>query len=645
MPASHFIIGTAGHIDHGKSSLVEALSGTNPDRLPEEKARGMTIDLGFAHLNLPHPQRKDDNFSIGLIDVPGHADFVKNMVAGVVSIDLALFIVAADDGWMPQSEEHLQILSYLGVKRAAIAMTKVDLVDDPEFSAEMIRDSLQGTIFADAPIFPTAAPTGQGIAELKAGLAALLAGMKPNEDIGKPRLPVDRTFSPQGIGTVVTGTLTGGKLEKGMEVVLQPRGQRTHLRGLQNHSKNAASSVPGTRTAANLADVGIFAKGDHDGVARGDVVTLASLGTASDAVDVLLEKSAREVPFNPASNRPLKNGQKLYFHHGGTSMEARIYFLGTRQLNAGERVFAQLRCRQPVYAFHGDRFVLRDFSKQATVAGGVILDADASRVLFRKARQRLFLEQSAECVPDLAKTVLTQLQRDHAVLRSGILLKSHFSQQRVDAAVQSMVAKGQVIGDGPWLIDEGWWKGEIEAAGNAINAFNKANPQLPGMDVGEFAAVFGPRMPDRRLVDLLVAHLPAHGFLREGKYLRSGQHQLSLPPHLKEAGSRIQALLKENPLEPPNLGDLVKTPADRQAMKFLIDSKEAIILDDKTAVLVSVYNTMQEQVVAHLQAHKQATASDLRQVVGTTRRILMPFLEKLDKTGITKRNGDFRVLK
>src|SRR3989442_649393 len=292
-PTQHFIVATAGHVDHGKSALVKALTGTDPDRLPEEKARGITIDLGFAHLELPAtlgpsaPNSQLATVSIGIVDVPGHEDFVKNMVAGVGSIDLALFVVAADDGWMPQTEEHLQILSYLGVSRAVVALTKIDLVESEERIAARLREKLANSLFAEAPIVPTSILDARGLEELKATLVRVLSDTPPPRDIGKPRLPVDRVFTLRGIGTVVTGTLTGGRLHRGQPLIVQPSGKTTRIRAVQNHNRDVDVSGPGTRTALNLPDV------DADAVQRGDVVTLAELGPASDTLDVVLGKYER----------------------------------------------------------------------------------------------------------------------------------------------------------------------------------------------------------------------------------------------------------------------------------------------------------------------------------------------------------------
>src|SRR5438309_167452 len=279
MTVRHFIMATAGHVDHGKSALVKALTGIDPDRLPEEKTRGITIDLGFAHLALPSTiSNQPSAFHLGIIDVPGHEDFVKNMVAGVGSIDLALFVVAADDGWMPQTEEHLQILSYLGVSRAVVALTKIDLVESEERIAARLREKLANSPFAEAPIVPTSVLNARGLDELKATLVRLLSDTPPPRDIGKPRLPVDRVFTLRGIGTVVTGTLTGGTLRRGQTVVLQPAGGTTRIRSLQNHNHDVEASGAGTRTALNLPDL------DTASVRRGDVVTLAELSPAGSTL-------------------------------------------------------------------------------------------------------------------------------------------------------------------------------------------------------------------------------------------------------------------------------------------------------------------------------------------------------------------------
>src|SRR5260221_5181267 len=356
MAMRSFILATAGHVDHGKSSVVKALTGIDPDRLPEEKARGITIDLGFAHLELappadvvksdtdlprpdqgasqlggagaagsaPDPSAGSARYHLGIVDVPRHEDFVKNMVAGVGSIDLALFVVAADDGWMPHTEEHLQILSYLGVDRAVIALTKIDLIQDERSTVEAIRDKLRNSPFADAPIVPTSIITGRGFDGLKFALAQVLAGTPPPRNIGKPRLPVDRVFTLRGIGTVVTGTLTGGTLQCGQSVAIQPSGKVARIRNIQSHNRDVDVGVPARRTALNLPDLSVW--GD---IRRGDVVTLAELGRPSEILDVLLEIS-------PRANHSFKDGAHIRVHHGCANVRGKVAFLADKKLTAGE---------------------------------------------------------------------------------------------------------------------------------------------------------------------------------------------------------------------------------------------------------------------------------------------------------------------
>src|SRR5438309_7333927 len=333
----HFILATAGHVDHGKSALVKALTGTDPDRLPEEKARKITIELGFTQLILDG--LNDQRLHIGIVDVPGHEDFVRNMIAGVGSIDLALFVVAADDGWMPQSEEHLQILNYLGVQRAVIVLTKSDLgrIDDV---TNQIRERLTGTSFADSPIVPTSIRTGTGIEKLTNMLAGQLAKTEPQRDIRKPRLFIDRVFTLRGIGTVVTGTLTGGSLRRGQQIVVYPSNLETRIRSIQSHGQELEGAQPGMRTAVNLQDVSV------DQIKRGDVITIRDLGAPGSRLVVILERSAR-LPREDRAARPLKNGSSIYFHHGTSRVAARITDLETGRLEPGEKTIAQIKLAAP----------------------------------------------------------------------------------------------------------------------------------------------------------------------------------------------------------------------------------------------------------------------------------------------------------
>src|SRR3954470_13815345 len=318
MQTINFILATAGHVDHGKSSLVMALTGIDPDRLPEEKARGITIELGFAHLDLP--LNAETVLRVGIVDVPGHEDFVKNMVAGVGSIDAAMLVVAADDGWMPQTEEHLQILAYLGVTRGVVALSKIDLATDEAAVVADIRERLCGSPLHDAPIVPTSVPTGRGVDKLKVALAGVLAQTPPHRDIGKPRLAVDRAFGLKGVGTVVTGTLSGGALRRGQPVVIQPGGIAARIRNVQSYNSDVEMAHPGARVSLNLSDVeprtARAAHGDRV-VGRGDVVTLAELGGTTNRLEFFRGRPPRSAgPEAILPARPIKRGTLVQVHHG-----------------------------------------------------------------------------------------------------------------------------------------------------------------------------------------------------------------------------------------------------------------------------------------------------------------------------------------
>ncbi|MBI3416791.1 MAG: selenocysteine-specific translation elongation factor [Verrucomicrobia bacterium] len=646
MTPRHFILATAGHVDHGKSALVKALTGIDPDRLPEEKARGITIDLGFAHLELATSDAQLSNCHVGIVDVPGHEDFVKNMVAGVGSIDIALLVVAADDGWMPQTEEHLQILSYLGVTRAVIALTKIDLATDETASKASVREKLRDTPFARAQIVPTSIVTGRGIEELKAMLARVLADAPPSRDIGKPRLPIDRVFVLRGIGTVVTGTLIGGVLRQGQEVMVQPTGRSARIRAVQSHNQEVESSGPGTRTALNLTDVnGGAATAEQTGVQRGNVITLAGLGAASDTLDVELEKSARLATAKTAAARPLKDGTLVRVHHGSGNFSVRVHLLDVKEILPGQRALAQLRAEQPVFAFAGDRFIVRDWSEQATLAGGLVLDPDASRKGWRTETRRRFLQARADSPTDACVWIDSLLQRERALRRAGVLIQSRFSAAEVAATIEKLIEQGCVLSLGQWLVSENWWQSICVKAAQTIDADHHAHPERLGCALNDLRAVMQRDLPDGDLFEHLVMALGQSGFVPAGAVIRRQGHRSTLPPRLQAAGAKLRATLAAKPLEPPSRKDLTPDVPAQQALRFLVQTGEAVELSAELVLLTEHFQRAVAAIKSHLRTHATSTVSELRPVVGTSRRILVPLLERLDRDGVTLRQGDLRRLK
>jgi selenocysteine-specific elongation factor len=627
----NFILATAGHVDHGKSSLVKALTGTDPDRLPEEKARGITIDLGFAHLQLPAARDgKQVTYNVGLVDVPGHEDFVKNMVAGVGSVDLAMLVVAADDGWMPQTEEHLQILSYLGISHAVVALTKIDLAQNKEASIAAVREKLADSPYAHAPIVATSIVSGRGFDELKSALVATLNETPSPPNIGKPRLPIDRVFTLPGIGVVVTGTLAGGELRRGQAVSLQPSSRRGRARSVHNHNESVEVSGPGSRTALNLSDVNV---GE---VARGDIVAMENLGGASDTWDVVVERSAR------ASGRGIKDGAVVRVHFASANAEARVLLLEGKNLSSGERKLAELRFDQKVFAFVGDHFIIRDSAEQFTLAGGTILSIDAQRREFRSAEQRKFLEARSQANGDPLVFVESQLQRDGFAERTSVLVQSRFSEAEISQSIEALAKKQKVIVLGKLVADAEWWRGLRDRAIKAIDGAHQRNPDQPGLPLNELRATLN-CAPE--IYDALLAGLSGNGFVQTGTTIARQAHRLELPPHLKESAGKVRKALSEKPIDPPSVAAIAPDPAAQQALRFLIQTGEALELAKEIVMLADAYRSACDQVRKFLAEKKSATTSELRQLLGSSRRVIIPLLEYLDRQGVTVREGDKRALK
>ncbi len=642
MPPTNYILATAGHVDHGKSSLIKALTETDPDRLPEEKERGITIDLGFASLDLDAGDRQ---YRLGIIDVPGHEDFVKNMVAGVGSIDLALIVVAADDSWMPQTEEHVQILSYLGVTKAVIALTKIDLAEaDAELAIEMVREELAGTPFTDAPIIGTSVMSGEGLPELRQALLDTLAHTPPPADIGKPRLPVDRVFTLKGIGTVVTGTLTGGAFSKGQSVSLQPSGKSSRLRSIQAHNADVDSVSPGTRTAVNLPDLGHDTAHGADGVQRGDIVTFENPGATSDAIDVLVERSARLDSGQYSVNRPLRNNTRIRVHMGSGNVPARILFREKKELLPGETELAELRFEEPVFAVAGDRFIIRDWPEQATLAGGLILDEIADRRRFRGDQQGDFLAARAEASAEAGTWIAAQLKRDTAVKADRLLFQSRFGEADVQAALKKLVDGESVIERKGIAANQAAWTAAKEDLASAIDTQHRRMPQLPGLPLTEARATLAERLQSPEAIELLLDDLCSEGFTRLGAAIARETHTPSLPDRLKAAESKVKAALSAKPTEPPGRKEVAQDEASQEVVRFLLASNEIVELNADIVILKSAYDKMTRGIVDWIRTNGPATVSELRQAVGASRRIVMPILERFDSEGVTKRDGDKRVL-
>ncbi len=648
MTTLSYILATAGHIDHGKSSLVKALTGIDPDRLPEEKARGITIDLGFAHLSLAVLGTSQDAklLQLGIVDVPGHEDFVKNMVSGVGAVDAALLVIAADDGWMPQTEEHLQILNYLGVRRGVVALTKVDLAQSEEESIAQVRQKLLRSSLADAPIVSTSIINGRGMDELKLSVACALADASPQADIGKPRLSVDRAFSIAGAGTIVTGTLIGGTFRRGQSVLVQPAGLEAKIRALQTHNREVDVALPGTRVALNLPHLQPGQKSRPQGpsVRRGDVITVAGLGEATETADVMLERSER-LSSESAAGRPIKDGTLVRVHHGTGNVPARIYFQDRDEGLPGQRAIAQLRFDEPLFVFADDRFIVRDGPERHTLAGGTILDPRASRSRFRTPQRQKNLTKLTEA-RTAAERALAHLNVEPVLPRASVLAQSHFSAAQIEAAIQQLASEKQIVATEKIVTNSKWWQEFCRLATDAIDGAHRENPERAGLPLSELRqTLHNVSEMDDTTFEALLDHLTRNGFTRYGPSIGRNSHRPALPAHLQAAGNKIRAVLNARPMDPPSRKELTPDTAPFQALKFLLTNGEAVEVGPELVLARASYEKAIETIRNELRGRGSASVAELRQALNTTRRVMVPLLEKLDREGITQRQGDRRVLR
>ena len=619
-----FVIGTAGHVDHGKSALVRALSGIDPDRWEEEKARGLTIDLGFAWTQLPSGRE------ISIIDVPGHERFIRNMLAGIGGIDVALLVVAADEGVMPQTLEHLDILDLLDVRRGVIALAKSDLAEEEwrELVAEEVREACRGTALEDAPLVACSAVSGEGLEDLQARLDEAIDGLPAARDAGRPRMPIDRAFTISGFGTVVTGTLIDGRFAVGDQVVIEPAGARGRIRGIQRHEQSIESAEPGARTAINLG--GIAARE----VRRGMVLAPPGLLRPAWAVDVRLRVAARHP-------RPLRHNATLTAHCGSAEMQARVRLLEGDAVAPGEEGWAQLRLEAPLAAARGDRFVLRNGSE--TIAGGRIVDTQPRRHHRNDQSTlealRTLLEGSAD------DALLTLLARMEPVAWSELAAKSELEASEAEAAMRRRIAGGAVVllgtdvlSDSATLISDDGYEALQERARGLVQAHAGEHPLSGGLPREDLRSRLrlGPRP-----FAALEAGLIERGWLaaREGRLDLPGR-QAELTEEQQRAVDSLLGRLREQGARTD-----VDPSLDADLVEYLAAQEQVVRMRSGVVLLREVYDEMTEQVRELILEQGQATLAEVRDRAGTSRKIAQALLEDMDQRRITRRVGDHRVLR
>lgn len=617
------VIGTAGHVDHGKSTLVLALTGIDPDRLAEEKAREMTIDLGFAWLTL-------DGEEVGVVDVPGHRDFIENMLAGVGGIDLALFVIAADEGVMPQTREHLAILDLLEVKRGVVALTKTDLVDDPDWLELVtleVGEALRGTALADAPILPVSARSGAGLAALKETLAAALREIGPAADLGRPRLPIDRVFTLPGFGVIVTGTLLDGSLRVGDEVAVQPGGRTGRIRGLQTHKTKRDVALPGSRVAINLTGV------DRDDLQRGQVVAPPGLLRPTTLLDAHY-RHLRE------ADAPLTHNAEVKLFVGAAEVTAHARVIGGDAIPPGATGWVQLALTAPVAAARGDRFILRRLSPGATVGGGRVLDPYPGR------RHRRFRPDVLERFRTLAQGTPEELLLG-ALARSGPLPATDlFRRAGLPAAdgpepLQRLLADGQALMAGNHVVAAAAWRELRERALAELARHHRDAPLRPGLDrealrgrLGLTPAVFG----------ALREALVAEGQVAEaGVLLKLPGHVVRFSPEQEAAVARLEAAFERAGVNSPSVKE-ARALVGEPVYFALVELGRIRPIAEDVVYSAAVYERLIGQLRAHLERTGAITAAEARDLLGTSRKYAIALLEHLDELRITRRNGDTREL-
>jgi selenocysteine-specific elongation factor len=629
---THVVVGTAGHIDHGKTSLVKALTGTDTDRLPEEKARGITIDLGFAFLEEP-------GLTIEIVDVPGHERFVRNMLAGVGGIDLAMLVIAADEGVMPQTREHLAICSLLRIKAGLIALTKADLVEPDwlELVREDVAGAVRGTFLQGAPIVPVSSKTGQGLDELRAALRSLAASVPQRGTDELPRLPIDRVFTVRGFGTVVTGTLAAGALATDDRVEVYPKRAEAKIRGLQAHGHPVASARAGQRTAINLQGL------ERTAIARGDVVGLPGTLVPSTLVDGTLELLA-DAP------RAVKTRTRVRFHVGTSEIMARALLLDRAELAPGETAFARFRLEAPLVARPGDRFVVRSYSPIVTIGGGTLLDVDPPR--FRRKGPALVahLELLQTGSPDAVLEEHIRHVGSGGVRLTTLAGRVPFGPERLRALLGGLQEAGRVISiDRDWFIHPDSFGRLRGLVVDELTAFHRANPLKPGMSREELRGRAGGA--DERVFAFLLSSLGAEGVVKtERDKVWLASHAVRLSPEQQRVIDTVEGEFSRAEAAPPSPEDAlgragVRGDEEHELFQVLVQSGKLVRVKESLFFHAQALDSIQTKLVGLLRERKEIGPSDIKDLLGISRKYAIPLLEFFDQRRVTARVGERRILR
>jgi selenocysteine-specific elongation factor len=632
------VLGTAGHIDHGKTSLIRALTGIDTDRLKEEKLRGITIELGFAHMVLPSGER------LGIVDVPGHERFVKHMVAGATGIDLVALVIAADEGVMPQTREHLEICDLLRVKQGLVVLTKTDLVDDPEW-IEMVKDDvasfLKGTFLQDSPILPVSSATGEGLEELRSAIDRIVAGIDARSPDGPFRLSVDRVFSMRGFGTVVTGTSLSGKLAVGDPVTIYPSMHKTKVRGLQVHNQDVQEIYPGQRTAINLQGI------ERLLIQRGDVIATPGALVATHMVDVHMHVLS-------SSPRPVKNRAKIRFHTGTAEHMATVVLLDQEEVPAGNEAFAQIRLDHPIAALRGDRFVMRSYSPVQTIGGGSILHPLPIK---HKGHHKIEAARGLEILlhGDDPSIVLWHA-RDascQGLSEDQLRLRANVPPRILEKSLQQFISQKKVIlydKENRRLLHSDVLE---EMKGTILGSLADHHARFPlktGMAKEELAAQL-PETVDAKLYNYVLRQLAEEDHIvQEMEWVRLTSHKVDLTRDEEVIRQKIEKAFKDAGLQPPFMKEVTAglqgTPRQHQdVIDWMLSQGILVKVKEDIYFHSAALSDLHKRLVEFLREHGEISTPQFKEMTQASRKYTIPLLEYFDTQRITIRIGDNRRLR
>ncbi|MEW6380049.1 MAG: selenocysteine-specific translation elongation factor [bacterium] len=637
MDSKWIILGTAGHIDHGKTTLVRALTGIDTDRLKEEKERGITIELGFAHLDLPDGER------LGIVDVPGHERFVRHMVAGVTGIDAVMLIIAADEGVMPQTSEHFDICRLLQVQKGIVVVTKTDMVDPEwlELVLDDVRSFVRESFLENAPIFPVSATTGQGIPALLKGLEELAKSVSPRNPGGICRLPVDRIFTMKGFGTVVTGTLLSGTLKKGLTVEIFPGGKQAKIRGIQVYNQSVEEALAGQRVAINLHGV------EKADLTRGDVVSLPSHLQASYLLD-------GRISLLPSAPHPLKNRARLRFHAGTSEVLARAVLLDKEEeLAPGQEALVQFQLESPLALMAKDRFVVRSYSPVITIGGGNIIDNLPSRHRRSDAAVLSGLRILEEG-DDLTRLEFIVRQAGiQGINNARLTTRLNLDQDRIAGHLGHLQAKQRIVVIDPldqWVIHQEVFHGLVSAAIDTLTSFHQRFALKSGMSREELKVRLHPDLDSRLYARIISSLLEQGKIIVQEKTLSLSTHQIRLTPEEEKQKAKILDMCRQAGYQPPGLDEVAQTCHASgidvaRLIQHLIDEGTLIKLKEGLLFHQQALSQIQQKLQSYLQHKTDISVAEFKDLFGFSRKYAIALLEYFDTSNLTMRLGDKRILK